>query len=277
MHNETLRFDSRWPRQSNSGCQGPVSTEIFLISLRNFSLNLYSQLSVCKGLVIDHVHRVKYANFILSTICSRASYGILFNELYDESKHSRPPYKGPLDNQDYALNQIHWLVRAGEPLRRDGPKSHTFYRIVDPETQDTIVCKDVIASSAQSKFLPSNMNEEDAARAYQIESALDLKDLDGADYVEKKRKFLGIKVKGYWKIKHTISVHAGLSDLRFEVRVGNNVIGERSSIPIIWMHVRGSRQDSVVDGENGKGGEDSDATLFEMGPKLLGRAPSKTW
>lgn len=220
-----------------------MSTEIFLISLLNFSPNLYSQLSVCKGLVIDHVHRLKFANFILSTICSRASYGILFNKLYDESKHSGPPYKGPLDNQDYALNQIHWLVRAGEPLRRDGPKSHTFYRIVDPETQDPIVCKDVIASSAQSKFLPSNIDEEDAERA--------------------------------------ISVHAGLSDLRFEMRVGNNVIGERSSIPIIWMHVRGSRQDSVVDGENGEGGEDSDATLFEIldelkGPKLLrsaGTAP----
>ncbi|OCL00454.1 uncharacterized protein K441DRAFT_626083 [Cenococcum geophilum 1.58] len=239
------------------------------------------QLSVCKGLVIDHVHRLKFANFILSTICSRASYGILFNKLYDESKHSGPPYKGPLDNQDYALNQIHWLVRAGEPLRRDGPKSHTFYRIVDPETQDPIVCKDVIASSAQSKFLPSNIDEEDAERAYQIESVLDLKDLDQADYVEKKRKFLGIRVKRYWKIEHTISVHAGLSDLRFEMRVGNNVIGERSSIPIIWMHVRGSRQDSVVDGENGEGGEDSDATLFEIldelkGPKLLrsaGTAP----
>jgi hypothetical protein len=35
--------------------------------------NLYSQLSVCKGLVIDYVHRVKYTKFILSTICSRAS------------------------------------------------------------------------------------------------------------------------------------------------------------------------------------------------------------
>lgn len=251
-----------------------MSTEIFLISLLNFSPNVYSQLSVCKGLVIDHVHRVKYTNFILSTICSRASYGILFNELYDESKHSGPPYKGPLDNQDYALNQIHWLVRAGEPLRRDGPKSHTFYRIVDPETQDTIVCKDVIASSAQSKFLPSNINEEDAERAYQIESVLDLKGLDREDYVEKKRRFLGIKIKSYWKIEHTIFVHAGLSDLRFEMRVGNNAIGERSSIPIIWMHVRGSRQNSVVGGENGDGGEDSDATLFEIlddlkGPKLF--------
>jgi len=179
------------------------------------------------------------------------------------------------------LNQIHWLVRAGEPLRRDGPKSHTFYRIVDPETQDRIVCKDVIASSTQSKFLPSNINEEDAERAYQIESVLDLKDLDPADYVEKKRKFLGIKVKSYWKIEHTISVHAGLSDLKFEMRVGNDVIGERSSIPIFWMHVRGSRQDSVVDEEDGEGGEDSDATLFEIldelkGPKLfrsVGTAP----
>jgi hypothetical protein len=260
-----------------------VSTEIFLISLLNFSLNLYSQLSVCKGLVIDHVHRVKYTNFILSTICSRASYGILFNEIYDESKHSGPRYKGPLDNQDYALNQIHWLVHAGEPLRRDGPKSHTFYRIVDPETQDTIVCKDIIASSAQSKFLPSNIDEEDAERAYQIESVLDLNGLDRADYVEKqKRKFLGIKVKSYWKIEHTIFVHAGLSDLSFEMRVGNNVIGQISSIPIIWMHVRGSRQDSVVDkedGEGGEGGEDSDATLFEIpGPKpFKEQLPSKTW
>ncbi|OCK87671.1 uncharacterized protein K441DRAFT_593263 [Cenococcum geophilum 1.58] len=238
------------------------------------------QLSVCKGLVIDHIYSVNYANFILSTMCSRVSYGILFNEPYNKIQHPGPPYKGPVDRKDYGLNQIRWLVRAGKPIRRDKPISRTFYRIADPKIERTIICSDtIVSSSAPVDYLPRSINEGGAVRAYQIKSKLDLNALKQEDYVERQQrmKFLGLKAKSYWEIEHTILVYTGVADLRFQIRVGKNVIGEASLIPIIWMHERDARQDGVVSGEEM---EDEDSKLFEIQDEqeqIKLRALPRTW
>ena len=213
-------------------------------------------------------------------MCSRASYGILFNEPYDKIQHPGPPYKGPVDEKDYGLNQIRWLVRAGEPIRRDKPIIETFYRIADPKIERTIICSDtIVSSSAPVDYLPRSINEGSAERAYQIKSKLDLNALDQEDYMErqKRMKFLGFKAKSYWEIKHTVLVYAGVADLRFEIRVGKNVIGEKSSIPIIWMHVRDARQDTVISGEEM---EDEDSKLFEIWDEpeqIRLRSSTQTW
>ena len=213
-------------------------------------------------------------------MCSRASYGILFNEPYDKIQHPGPPYKGPVDEKDYGLNQIRWLVRACEPIRRDEPISGTFYRITDPKVERTIICSDtIVSSSAPIDCLPRSISEGSVERAYQIKSKLDLNTLEQEDYVERQKgmKFLGFKVKSYWEIKHTVLVYAGVADLRFEIRVGKNVIGEKSSIPIIWMHVQDARQDSVVSGEEM---EDEDSKLFEIRDEpeqIRLRTLTRTW
>ncbi|OCL02749.1 hypothetical protein AOQ84DRAFT_443187 [Glonium stellatum] len=223
------------------------------------------QLSVCKGLVIDHVHQTRFENSILSTTYSRASYGIVFNEPYSETQHSsRRSHKVSIDGKEYALNQIRWLVRAGEPIKRDKPIQKTFYRIVDPKAQDTILCKDtIVCSRARASHLPNNVNEENVELALHIKSKLDLHTLRRKDYVERrgKVKFLGLRAKVYWEIEHTILVHAGPTNLRFEIRVGEKVIGETPPVPIMWTQMREARQDSVVNGEDM---EDADYQLFEL-------------
>src|SRR2546423_4728458 len=95
------------------------------MSLLHFSYctnRSYSPLAVSKGLVIDRVQRYLHGTSVLR--CSHASYGVIYNERYDGSKHFRQmPVKNPLDGHNYAVDQIDWFIRRGriigdQPIRR---------------------------------------------------------------------------------------------------------------------------------------------------------------
>ncbi|KAH0542983.1 hypothetical protein FGG08_002671 [Glutinoglossum americanum] len=223
-------------------------------------VSLDPQLAVCKGLVIDRVHRLKHGVSILSTRCCRASYGILFNELYDRRKHSKqrmPPRKGPTDRKEYAVDQIWWLILQGQTIKRDEAIGKRFYRIAE---NPNMVWKDTIAiSRAPPERLPPSIYEGDAQKVCEITSDLSERVLiSGMDGVKKKKqKVLGVGIgKDYWKIPHEVLVYVGSADLRFEIKFAGDVIGKKNEIPVKFMYTNEVRGQECV-GE-GKGDEDLD-------------------
>lgn len=90
------------------------------------------QLAVCKGLVTDHLRKLKSGSGVLDWRCCRASYGTLCKVLYDrknpgivESTHDRkgPPltentdhqgkrtHKDPINGKVYISNAIAWFIK----------------------------------------------------------------------------------------------------------------------------------------------------------------------
>ncbi|KAI9781155.1 MAG: hypothetical protein M1839_006263 [Geoglossum umbratile] len=197
------------------------------------------QLAVCKGLVVDRIHRLKHGISILSTRRCRASYGILFNEPYDRRKHPREvrPRRGPIDRKEYAVDQIWWLVLQGAAIKRDQPIGQRFYRITE---NPNMIWKDTIATSTSPPHrLPPSISAGDAQKVCEITSNLSAHTLiPGVDGVKKKKpKVFGVGIgKEYWKIPHEVLVYIGSADLRFEIKFAGNVIGERGEVPVKWMY-----------------------------------------
>ena len=199
---------------------------------------VYSQLVVCKGLVIDRLHQLKYKAFILPSLCCRGSYGILYNEPFDSKKHSSHQKNirtDPNNGKKYAVGQIRWFIRQGERIKRDEPISYTFCRTINGGGQK-MAWRDTIASSnSPANRLPLSIYEGDATKVARIESKLSLDALERIDGARKKQKrVFGFKIgKNFWNIDHMVCVHISSANLRFEVQFGGNVIGSRT-VPVVW-------------------------------------------
>lgn len=218
---------------------------------------VYRQLAVCKGLVIDQVHRLRYQESVLSTRCCRSSYGILFHEPV-ESRNSDLSWKiplsiNPIDGNKYAVDQIYWLIRRGEPVNRNKPVCQRFYRMVDIRNPETH-WRDIIAmSKTRADHLPSNLHDGDAERICQIISELDRKYLtECQDWVERKTKWVGWKAKEYWKVTLEVRVYIEMASLRFEIWCAGKRIG-------LWHPGNGIDQGYEL------GEEDSDDTTQAQG------------
>ena len=217
-----------------------------------------SQLVVCKGLVIDRLHRLKYNTFILPSLCCRGSYGILYNEPFDSRKHRQKKNirKDPSDGKKYVVDQIKWLIRQGEPIKRDEPLFYPFCRIIDAGSQK-MVWQDTIASSnSPADRLPSSINEGDATIVCDIESMLSVDALGKIDRAKKKQKrFFDFKIgRNFLKIDHKVLVYVSSANLRFEVQFEGNTIGSRT-VPVKWAF--------GPEGFGGVGGDNSEGSIEE--------------
>jgi hypothetical protein len=191
---------------------------------------------------------LKYNHSIISTRCCRASYGVLFNKLLGRNdRNTIRSRRNPINNREYALNQICWFIRQGEPIERDEPINRKFHRIIDPE-RSSIDWEDTVAISwAPAKRLPQNIDDGDAQTVCVIKSKLDASILaQGGDVMKEKQKgfglkvgdkFLGFKVgEKYMEIEYEVLVFIGSADLRLEVRFAGKVIGGGERIPVKWMY-----------------------------------------
>lgn len=216
------------------------------------------QLVVCKGLVIDRLHQLKYNTFILPSLRCRSSYGILYNEPFDNKKiydKKTRIRRDPNDGKKYAIGQIHWFLRQGELISRDKPISHDFFRFIDVGSPE-MVWKDTIArSDSQAERLPSSIYEGDATAVCDIESILSVDTLEKIQSAKKQKRLFGIKIgKVFWKISHKVLVHVSSANVRFEVQFNGNVVGSRT-VPVKWAlglgEVKQHSADNTVGEEDG--------------------------
>ncbi|KAK2758012.1 hypothetical protein FQN54_004418 [Arachnomyces sp. PD_36] len=198
------------------------------------------QLAVCKGLVIDQVHQLKYKQSILSKRSCSSSYGVLFNEIYDKKIHSSQQtkeWKNPIDKRSYAVDRVHWLVREGEEISCNKPICHRFYRTVSVKNPE-VKFEDIIATSrTKSGRLPTSIREGDAGKAGKVITTLNPRWFrEGREDIERKdKKRFGVKIGKYWRITLEVRVYIGFADLRFEIWLADQLIGEQDDdIEVTW-------------------------------------------
>ena len=222
--------------------------------------HINSQLVVCKGLVIDRLHQLKYNTFILPSLRCRSSYGILYNEPFDNKKiydKKTRIRRDPNNGKKYAIGQIHWFLRQGELISRDKPISHDFFRCIDVGSPE-MIWKDTIArSDSQAERLPSSIYEGDAAAVCDIELILSVDTLEKIYSAKRKQKRLfGIKIgKDFWKISHKVLVHVSSANIRFEVQFNGNIVGSRIVL-VKWALGQGEVKLHSADNTAGEEGGD---------------------
>jgi hypothetical protein len=207
-----------------------------------------SQTAVCNGLVIDHLHQLKNNQAILSTRRCHSSYGIIVNKLYTKKKASSwlpAVKKSPVDEENYALNQIQWLIRQGEEINCSEPIRRRFCRITAPENREES-WNDIIAwSNASPDCLPRSLYEGDAKQVGKITSRLNWADFteDQHDIEQKKKSYYGIKLgKEYLKVNLEVRVFISFADLRFEtwLQHSHKCIGKQDEdITVQWKYTGG--------------------------------------
>ncbi len=216
-------------------------------------------MAVCKGLVIEEIHRLRYCESILSVRRCCDSYGILFNERYDGQKHNNlriPRGISSIDDKKYAVHQIHWLIRRGKAIKRDEPVRQKFYRRIEVTENPITSWTDTIAmSKSPTVRLPSNFYEGDAEPVGEVVSSLNAQLLaDGQAGVERRsrRNRLGRKLGEYWQIELEVRVRTRLAILSVEIWFAGQCIGHnREKIPVTWKFTRDNpeTEEDLTDGE----------------------------
>jgi hypothetical protein len=235
---------------------------------------------VCKGLVIDKLHRLKYNHNILTGRTCRASYGILYNEPYDRRRHSKTNiptqiHKNPVDGQHYAINRICWLIEMGRPVLCDQPISRRFYRMISRADVDSLGAPDnmirwvdtIAMSKTRPPRLPTWLQEGDAEKVGEIASELPLSQLLSASPSatsatvkhKKRRNWIGRSIGNYWQLDFELRMFAGSAGLRFEVWCRDRRIGDTGQVAVNWVYppicrgldvlVVGEEDDEVVETE----------------------------
>jgi hypothetical protein len=204
---------------------------------------------VCKGLVIDKVHHLRHDEFMLPTRCSRASYGIVFNEPYSKRKHANRHTRigKNLDGQKYAIDRIRWLIQKGEEVHRDEPVCLRLDRIIEVcDNPDTTWVDTIAISNTQRGRLPSSFHEGDAKQAGQITSNLDpelLRSGQGPMRRIFKKNRWGVRVAELWKVNLEVLMFLRPVGLRFEIRFDGATIGNSETISANWVLGRGNSDD----------------------------------
>jgi hypothetical protein len=220
---------------------------------------------VCKGLVIDKLHRLKYNHNILTGRSCRASYGILCYEPYSRRRHSKTNvpgqiYKNPVNGKRYATKRICWLIERGRPILRDEPICHRFYRTIPRAEIDRLGTSaaminfvDTIAvSKTRPDRLPTWFYEGDVEKVGNITSKLPLDQLlssissssvnitanAAVKHIKhkKRRNWIWRRFPEYWKVELELRMFAGSAGLRFEIWCGDSRIGETDQIPVNWVY-----------------------------------------
>ncbi|KAK2752856.1 hypothetical protein FQN55_005990 [Onygenales sp. PD_40] len=214
------------------------------------------QLAVCKGLVLDRIHHVKHGYSMISTRSSRFSYGILYNKEFTPSISRRRPERVEIDGKYYLVDQIHWLLKRGDPVKHRKPISEKFTYVFPGNAGSSgITWIDSVAMSrAYSDSLPEAINRGDAEIIWHIESRASPQTIEKySKPVKKKRWDLGhAKGKPHGDdhvIQYEVRLIIRSTYVKFEVWVGDVRVGFSDEILAVWqyrsdtegLHERGPR------------------------------------
>ncbi|PGH18554.1 hypothetical protein AJ79_00333 [Helicocarpus griseus UAMH5409] len=210
-------------------------------SMKRILISEEPQLAVCRGLVIDRIHRLRYGQSLISTRRSCRSYGIVFNKKVKGSKS--PTHRNedvqisPYDGKAYVVNHIEWLVRQGQLIHQREYISEKFNRVFDPKSSE-ISWKDFIAmSQSPATRLPRTTNQGDARVICEIESRVDRGMLGQHTKPVKRQKWWGSTRKPEsQEIQYEVRLFIGFSHLKFKVFFENQVIGESEEIAVQWQY-----------------------------------------
>ncbi|OAX84139.1 hypothetical protein ACJ72_01505 [Emergomyces africanus] len=199
------------------------------------------QLAVCRGLVIDRIHRLRYGHSIVSPRYSSLSYGIVVNNKVGGSKllpgQNDQVRINPYDGKRYIVNEIQWLVKQNQRIDKPQYISQIFNRVFETTSSEISWQNFIAMSKSPATRLPHTINEGDARVICEIESTVDRELLrQHAQPVKGRKWWSSSRKQDLQKIQYELRLCIGSSSLTFEVCLGDRVVGRSDEIRVTWLH-----------------------------------------
>lgn len=166
----------------------------------------------------------------------RASYGVVFDELFDPESHANhETYINPADKRCYAKDRIHWMIDQGAQM--DG--NHRFdpfrtSRVVNSNTETVFWIIKIVKYAGKLDTRPNScMGQPNIDTVKQIPCRFS-PTLEDVKIIRK--RYRRLKLKSYWEVPYEIRLDVGPADLKFELWFNNRAMGaESDGIPIDFM------------------------------------------
>lgn len=126
------------------------------------------QLVVVRGLLLDQQQRWETGGTrsVLQSRIARASYGVVVREAYVPTRHLDEDVQEDRfsKGQKFAINQIQWLIRKGDPVSPNTPLVKSFeIRLAEGEVTRKWASK-IVVSQNEPGFLPTSMKKRKSSR-----------------------------------------------------------------------------------------------------------------
>lgn len=122
-----------------------------------------------RGLLEDEKQRLETGNqlSVLATRIARASYGVIVKELYSPEVHFDDDVrKDPFDSKKkWAMNQIEWLIRKGDPISPNRPLMKQFEMSMGIKDTTRSWRAEIVISHNDIAFLPRSLKQGIHTRA----------------------------------------------------------------------------------------------------------------
>ncbi|KAH6665971.1 hypothetical protein B0J14DRAFT_660106 [Halenospora varia] len=185
-------------------------------------------LSVCKGIVYDRMQRLVYGNSVMRTRHSRASYGILFNKIYNKSEDKgRQTIRDPVDGKKYVKNEIYWFLEKGDEINEDIPARFSWsHRTTFENPNET--WRDVFVSSRlPPELLPQQYDERHTKKIEEVISTAVAKNFTS-------KRTIPVVGKKFLEIKYDIQVAVDEDNLRIQTSINGALTGECRVVNVPW-------------------------------------------
>jgi hypothetical protein len=205
------------------------------------------------------MQRIRHNASVFRTRRFRSSYGILYSERYDKTKHSgQKPVKNSLDGHKYAENQIDWIIRKGDEISENEPISRRYSRIVSPPNThnpntNTAWRDGIVTSDLAPTDLPPSLHTPGAQVICYIVSDLGPSpDPETTAGITQRRK--SISWKKFLQVDYDLLVFTEPDGLKFEIMVGGEARNEPHALKVPWrITPEGESADSKEGSESQNG------------------------
>ncbi|KAI0378679.1 hypothetical protein F5Y04DRAFT_290850 [Hypomontagnella monticulosa] len=194
------------------------------------------QLVVVKGLLLDRLQKLDsgIAPVIVSRV-ARASYGVVCKTKYNPAIHFDEEIKtDQYDGEQYAMGQIDWIIKKGDPVSTNVPITTNYTKKVDPKDPNRTWDSIVMISDLDRELLPHKVSQEGAKQLCVVKS-----DLTGVSHSEmtmkRKSKRLLFHGKKFYICSFEVRAIIAPAELRFELWfAGQKFSGNHEPIKIMW-------------------------------------------
>ncbi|CCD54905.1 hypothetical protein ACHAO1_002522 [Botrytis cinerea] len=213
------------------------------------------QLSVCRGLVLDRLQKIKENRHVLAgRVCSK-SYGVVCGKKFDKKNPdhiSGPFYKNKITGEIMVDKQIQWLIKKVKPISTlllvptcltisqgqlidpDVPIFYPFLRHLDEKSKINPLRWMEMITISDSDCPPSRLDHADCKVLSKVTSTFTLMDIDNFDIKKKWRPWYKISKEKIRVANLKLAVVIYPSDIQFQLWLNGQQYMDPNSTKVEW-------------------------------------------
>ncbi|KAF8244163.1 hypothetical protein K440DRAFT_663685 [Wilcoxina mikolae CBS 423.85] len=182
------------------------------------------QLVVCRGLVLSQLHEY-FKISVIPGLCSRESYGITYDEPWDQSIHPKELRVKHSNGRYYVPGKIDWLIRKNDFFDRADPSTtKLFSRALSFRNPEKFVHHEIVKFSGllehPERVVPNQTPTVCTIKCNLgpiIEAASQSQQSLPRGIKIRHRHRLGVRTRRFLDVEYKICVHRGPADMKFEL------------------------------------------------------------